>query len=311
MTTVSPAAEVLPRGTAGPRLTALARFELVRFARHPLLLVGAALCAFFTILALRQSAGTVDRMGAPVVALFLGVVSMLVADFLTGSTRRSKEVLSAAPTTDLARTAALCIACLAPVLYAAVWLVLYLTIGVRVWPVHAWLYGAFSHADVTAVLLGQTVVATAGAALLGVAAGRWLHFRGAAVALVVGVIGWVTASDGVFSAGGPAHGTDRVLRLFTPFTDFEVGQLNPDAVDSLTGSPWWYLAWLVTLSGLAATAALLKGARPVARRRLLVTGVILVAGAAVFYGLATFGGLDHVVRSYPDGNPSSLATPSR
>ncbi|MDN5797647.1 MAG: hypothetical protein L0H79_18140 [Intrasporangium sp.] len=88
---------------------------------------------------------------------------------------------------------------------------------------------------------------------------------------------------------------------------------RPDAVRSVVSavasgpsasqtSPWWYLAWLVTLCALAAIAALLKGSEGSTRRRLGRLGAAMLAASVLTYGLAAAGGNSHSVRTYPDGH---------
>ena len=171
-----------------------------------------------------------------------------------------------------------------------------------------WMYGKFSHADVWAVLVGNSVVASVGGTLLGIAAGRWWRFRGSTVALVLAVVVWTIGVVGLFSSEGAPAAWYRWVRLFTPVGYFSNPSPDGTGEDTLTGSPWWYLAWLVTLCALAAIAALLWGSEGQTRRRLVRLGAAALVVSALTYGLAAAGGNSQSVRTYPDGH-SVVLTP--
>ena len=276
-------------------LRPLVRIEARRFVRHPAFLVGLTASVVFTAMTAPTANGDVNS--GFMAAFFIGVVSMLVTYFQTRSARLSREALDASPTSVTQRTTAMCLVCLVPAGFGALWLAsFYLTL--RIWPLEPWVYGTFGPADEFAILLGGSVVACLGGPLLGVAAARWLRFRGAGLVLVVGTVALVMA--GLVEAD---RSTPRNLRMLTPFTFFTNRMINPDAEDSLPGSPWWYLAWLITLCALAVIAALLREAEPPPlAHRLKVAGGVGLAVAATCGLLAMTGGLDQPIRTYPDGH---------
>ena len=147
---------------------------------------------------------------------------MVVTYRQTRSTRSSREALDASPTSITRRVAAMCIACLVPAGFGALWLAsVYLTL--QIWPSERWMHGTFSRADEFAILFGQSVVACLGGPIVGVAAARWLRFRGAALLLVIGMV--LPVSSGArLGASAPALN----LRLLTPFTFFTSNIINPD-----------------------------------------------------------------------------------
>lgn len=292
MSTLTAAPEVPVRRLT---LRPLVLIEVRRFLRHPAFLVGLAACVVFT--ATTAPAANGDVNSGFMAAFFIGVVSMLVAYFQTRSTRPSREALDASPTSVTQRTTAMCIVCLVPAGFGALWLAsFYLTL--QIWPLEPWVYGAFGPADEFAILFGQSVVACLGGPLAGVAAARWLRFRGAGLVLVVGTVALVVA--GLVEAERSASWN---LRMLTPFTYFTNRMIDPDAEDSLPGSPWWYLAWLITLCALAGIAALLREAEaPPLAHRLKVAGGIGLAVALSSGLLAMTGGLDQPIRTFPDGH---------
>lgn len=286
-------------------LSSLARLELLRLARHPACLVGTGLGIVFTTLGLTDQTNQVssDALGLPVVAATVGLGSMLAAFSITRSFDRADELVEVTPVSRTTRTAAICVTAVVPALLASLWLVLYY--GFTPAPIAApeWMYGTFSHADIAAVLLTQSVVAAVGGTLLGVVAGRWWGFRGASAALVLGVVVWTIGVLAVFSSGDSAPPAwSRWVRLFTPVGYFTSTTQFNTSVDSLTGSPWWYLVWLLTLCALAVVAALLWRSEGVTRHRVIRAGAVALALSVLSYGLAVSGGQSQPVRTFPDGH---------
>src|SRR6476469_8145256 len=199
--TPPPAPHVGHRNPLGP----LARIEARRLARHPMFLVGTALGVVFTAMALNEQAHQVtsDSMSLPVVALTVGVASMITAYHLTRSFHGAGELLEASPTSVTTRTAALCLMAGVPALVASAWLVLYYAIGPSGLSAPEWMYGPLSHAAIAAVLVENSVATVVGGTLLGIAAGRWWRFRGASAVLVLAVVVWTI---GVLGAFGTTEG---------------------------------------------------------------------------------------------------------
>lgn len=300
---------LVPGGGHRTSFGVLARLETARLARHPLFVAGTMFGIFATFMTLNEADQVAaDSLSLPVVALTVGLPAMIVGYLLTRSFHGASELTEAAPTPLTARTGALCFMVVVPALVASGWLVLYYAFTPPSLRVPAWVYGMFSHADIASVLVGNSVMAAAGGTLLGVAAGRWWQFRGAAVVLLVGVTVWTIGVLGLFSSGeGGVAPWQRWVRLFTPVGYFTSAAPSDISVSSLTGSPSWYLVWLVTLCALAAVAALLWRAEGPTRRRLIRLGAIVLVLSAVAYGLAASGGLSQVVRTYPDGHSVVLA----
>jgi hypothetical protein len=282
---------------------ALARIETARLARHPAFVGGTLFGLVSTALAISEEGDQVtgNALGLPVVALTVGLGAMLAAYRLTRSFDRADELVEAAPTSRTTRTAALCLMTLLPCLVASAWLVFYYGFTPASLDAPEWMYGVFSHSEIATVIVGNSVVAAAGATLLGVAAGRWWRFRGASVVLLILVALWTLMVMSVFSGEDTAPPAwHRWVRLFAPLSGFTTVSENTDSVVSLTGSPWWYFAWLLTLCALAGLAALLWRSEGETRRRLVRVGGALIAVSLVTYVLAASGGLSQPLRTYPD-----------
>ena len=294
-----------PRGGYRSPFAALARIEAWRFARHPMFLVGTALGVVFTAMALNEQAHQVtsDSLSLPVVALTVGVASMITAYHLTRSFHGAGELLEASPTSVTTRTTALCLMAGVPALVASAWLVLYYAISPSALSAPEWMYGPLSHTAIAAVLVENSVATAVGGTLLGIAAGRWWRFRGASAVLVLAVVIWTIGVLGAFSTTeGAPPAWFRWVRLFAPVGYFSSASADYVTVTSLTGSPAWYLVWVITLCGLAAVAALLWRSEGRTRRRLVRIGAVTLVLSVIAYGLASATGLSQPVRSYPDGH---------
>ena len=277
-------------------LAALTRYEMRRYARHPLFPLGVGLTALTCYLYLHTA--LTDPGGLPgYPALFLGVFGIAIGFRLTQSTRNAEEVLDVAPTSPQLRTGALCLAALVPFAVGALTLA---AILIFQQPAGPWTYGTFGPSDQFAMLAGQVPVAALGGPLLGIAAARWVRFAWALPALVVLVGVWVVVVNGV-AATYPNPLGAVLLRMLTPYTYFLTLDHQPQQVETWRGSPWFFLGWQLCLCALAATVALRHDAGPSWRPPLQVIMVAVGLVAVAMYLLAATGGLDHAVATHPDG----------
>lgn len=267
---------------------ALARIEAKRYAKHPLFLVGAVLATMFSA----GEFGPEELDYHVIPSFFIGVLGIVVAARLTASTERSAQLVDAAPVTQTARTAAMCLACAVPAATGLAIVVMHRLFVIHE-PIPALLYGTYGPTDRFVISVVVPVIACAGGPLLGVAVARWLRFPGAALLAVIAVLFWSN-----ITAYGPAQMSSllpgsmdsaslfaRVLHMFTPYTAFISGNGDGEhpttVMTSFTGSPGWFAVWTLALCGLAATAALWRGAAGEARRTIGRTFVALVAVALV------------------------------
>jgi hypothetical protein len=303
MSTVVAAAPVVSSSV----LARLARIEAARYAKHPLFLLG-----FVLALACSGTYGPVELDHQVVPAFFLGVLGIMVATRLVAGSERSAPVIDAAPVSETLRTAALCLACLVPGA-AGVVVVLFHRVLVLANPPGAYEYAGYDAFDRFLITLVIPVVACVGGPLLGVVVGRWLRFRGAALLAVVVVCLWSSTCAYISQDLEGASLTSRLLHLLTPYTSFLETNSNggaPTLVTSFTGSPFWFLVWTVALCGLAATAALLRGADGAVRRTVLgwFAGSAVVAVVALVLGVTT--GAQTLVQYTPDGASPVVPTSS-
>jgi hypothetical protein len=268
---------VSPALTRSARLPLAAR-ELRRFAVNPLFLLGVALTAFSAWGAQRSVVTSVDTFDA-YPAIFLGGFGMMAAEWLTRSTDRGAEVTAVAPLSLPARTAASCAIAVLPGLLGVAALVAVL----RYQPLAGdWVWGDFDSAGHWSMLVSLFVLPALGGPLLGVALARWVRFPGISLVVFLFLYGWVTLT--VFLAmGHPEALLTRMLRLLSPFTFFS---LIPDAdVVTLSGVPWCFPFWQLSLCAVAVTAAMLRGAEGAARRRIRTGLIVALVTAAAFYAM--------------------------
>ncbi|MFZ2014144.1 MAG: hypothetical protein WAV00_10010 [Nocardioides sp.] len=282
-------------------LLRLARIEALRYARHPLFVIGLLLA-----LASSGTYGPVELDHQVVPAFFIGVFGIVVASRLTTSTDTSRPVVAAAPVVEPVRTAALCLACAVPA-SAGLLVVVVHRILVQADPPQSYEYAGYGATDRLWITIAIPVVACAGGPLLGVLVGRWLRFPGATVLAVLAVLLWSQVG-----AYYPAQRLDseslfaRTLHLFTPYTAFletnAGSNAPPTLVTAYTGSAFWFLVWTVALCVMAASAAIARGATGRLRRVVVrwFAAAVAVAAAALILGVST--GADHLVYYTPDGH---------
>ena len=295
------------RATRAPSLLLpLARIEAVRYVKHPVFIVGFLICAAL-------SAGQIGPMELDwlvMPAFFIGILGIVVGARLTRSTDTSSPVISSAPVPTSVRTAALCLACLVP---AAAGLVL--AVWHRLWvvltdPVPDFYYGTYDTVDRQVITIVLPVIVSFGGPLLGVAVGRWLRFPGAGLLALVTTLGWAQYASYI-DLGNPPSGAARVLHMLTPYTAWANtdgdGEHEITVIRSLTGSPTWFAMWALCLCGLAAVAAIWRGAEDAVRRRLVSSAAVLLVVALVSLTLAVTGGNDRLYDTDEQGTTPSPA----
>lgn len=235
---------VTPRGT-GVAVLRLARAEGRRVVLHPAFL---ALLGMFAVVGVNGVllGEALDRYYLPLV--------FFAANLIASSARRSgtEELLAAAPVSGQARTAAVCLAVLAPTVLA----------GVAAAALYTVTYGGtdLEKALTIAELLAVPACALGGG-LLGVAVARWLPWPGAPLAVMVALVAWSGAAQ------------EKANWIWTsPWTTAH-GWLDHPAV--LDGSQAWHAVYLAGLAMSAGFAALLRHRSH--RAALLATSALVAA----------------------------------
>ena len=224
-------------------------------------------------------------------AAAIGVLGLVAMAMMTRASRTLSRAAGAAPVPERTQTAALALACLLPFGVGIAWVVWAL------WAAHHYPVPAngfpFGHQSASwkfAILFSAGAVSTLGGPLLGIVIGRWFPQRGAAPLSAVVLVAAVIIMQGLFE---PL----RRIRVIMPWTSWggpfgTTGDSNRTVV--LTGSPQWWVAYLVSLCALATVAALWHD--PEARTpRLRIVAAVLIVAAVVTCLLAMFTGLGHTL----------------
>jgi hypothetical protein len=276
----------------------LARKEIIRYASHPLFLVGTALVALTSIGQPDRAMSSLSNVVVP--AAGIGLVGLLVMSSLTRSSDEIAESIGAPVVGERTRTLALACALVVPLTAGLAWL-LWAILAYQHWPPtpnglpfggvgDAWAYS-------TAVALG--LIPALGGPILGLVLGRWVRRRGAAPIFAVIVVAETIMMQGLFE---PL----RYLRNVAPWTypggPFGVpGDANRMLI--FTGSQQWYCAYLLALCGLGVVLALLHD-REQPRDKLVVTlAVIAVLAVATSVLSITTGVQDTMINPLPSGKP--------
>jgi len=279
-------------------LPTLARKEVGRYARHPAFLLGALLTALASI---GPPDDRMSSLGAVIVpAAGIGLFGLVVMASLARSGDRIAGAAGTVATDQRTRTLALAAALVVPLTVGLVWF------GWAVWAYRTWPpptgglpFGGVGDAWVYSVLFALGVVSCVGGPVLGLVIARWLPMRGAAPVAVVLLVLVTILMQGLFAATRP-------FRLVMPWTYFGgpigiAGDRNRMLI--LTGSPQWYVGYLVLLCAAGVVLALLRDdERP--RGRLLVVLATVTLGALVCCVLASTMGVEAtMVNPVPSGSP--------
>jgi len=271
-----------------PALTTLARKEIVRYLRHPVFLAGLALTILVSLFVDGTSSTVLDGLGP---AAGLGLFGLIVMASLTKSSDRAAAAAGSVASDERTRTLALASAVVVPFGFALLWFVRSVLIynssppDAKTVP-----FGPVSDAYIYMVMFDQGVLAAVGGPLLGLVIARWIPRRGATPVAVVVMVLVTILLQGIFES-------TRSFREFWPWTHF----YGPMGVDGdgdrwvvLTGSPYWYGAYLVALCIIGVLVALYRDHEsPRGNLRNAIIGVAVVA--AVLCVLAMTGGYDETL----------------
>lgn len=245
----------------------LASVHARRYARHPLFLIGFLIALGYTIWDIADDPNLDPNRDGGLhfyAAFLIGVLGLIVAYRLTRTEDRAMALFPSAPTSQTTRTLALCLSCLVPAVAGTV-ILLVAVVGWQVGePTYLQLwFDAMAPAEFVAWAITSTTVASLGGPLLGVAVGRWWRFPGAGVVVAILLVAVAVQLNilGQEFADSPTLLT-RALWLASPWviwldtaasTGFTGNELGP-------GSPMGHVIYTIGLCGLAAWAAVIKGA---------------------------------------------------
>ena len=277
----------LPSQPLAPTVWQLARIEGMRMLRHPIVLVGLALSAAFTIVLERNNVGG-GYFAVTGPGMLPLLVSLVAANLAALRSRRSDtdELYASLPSPVRARTLAQ--------LAALAWLAAGAAVFVGVF------YAAFGGIDdgFVVTLGGETAVpsvaelaqgplALATVAALGIALARWIPFLPAAPVVAAGLV--------VFSLPATTWNLQSGWVWFLPLVnaaETPPGSSFPCASSGeamawcgepafLTGSAAWHIVYLAGLGVAFAAAALLRDDRRPSTVALAGAGIAVAVAAGV------------------------------
>lgn len=258
-------AATLPSDTPPARcvVLAIARFELFRLVRHPLVLVAAAASLVLLWLDVVDAAPVLDRDSVLLAGRLLPFAAVIVVVAHGLATRsghaQTTEFLDSLPTRTGARIVGEGLAGIGPVALALLVLatgMAYLAVGE---PIGTWQWLELAVAPLVVAL----------AHVFGLALGQWLAARVTSVVTVIGLLYLQAWADPAVDAA-----VTPILSALAPYHALLGGQpyiWQPRA-------PGAKLVWLFALGGMLLVGAVLRRQRS---RQLLVAGVTAVAVAVV------------------------------
>jgi hypothetical protein len=270
-------------------LAQLAVLEMRRYARHPLFIIGTLITVASSISRPDQRTSSYFYVIVPAAAL--GVLGLVAMASLTRTSHKLSASAGAPPVPERAQTAALALAAAVPFGVGLVWFA-WAVWAAGHWPTLAagFPFGPVGASWKLALLFALGALPALGGPLLGLVIGRWLPQRGVAPLAAVLLVAATIVMQGLFE---PL----RRIRVVMPWTFFggPIGIKGDDMRTLiLSGSPQWYVAYLLCLCALAVVAAL--GHDPQARsRRWKIIGSLLLAAAVVTCLLAMWTGIDHTI----------------
>jgi hypothetical protein len=298
---MSSAAVASPARIAAPmaHVPALARLEILRYARHPLFLLGVAGNLFLCLTGPSDSDLAMSSLGFAIApAALFGVFGIVIMASLT---RRSDTMTVAAgvvPVPERTRSLALVAACLVPFAAGIAWWVWALwAFNEKPPTANGFPFGPVAGDDVWvgALLFGEGPMASLGGPLLGILVARWIGSRAAPILTAVGVIAFCITMQGGF---------DEIqrIRVISPWTYFggPAGVAgDPERMVLYTGSPYWWVLYLVCLCALGVIGILLHD-REQPRRGLIRIAAVVGVVAVITVLLAMWTGTpDRLVNPLP------------
>lgn len=272
------AAESLPTVTVAepgrPPWVELARIEVRRYFGRPAFLIGLAL-TYAALLPYLDGDEPTDELSMIAPAALLGMVGISVSAHRVWASDRCAEAAGPTPLVQASRTIGHLAACLVPFL-AGLGFVLVTLLRARSVPtVHGGYAEVMSDAWVAAVWLALGAVSCLGGPVLGVVVARKTKRAAAPIVTTVGLVVAVIVFQGLFE---PL----RRVRVVLPWTYWG----GPFGIDGdpqrsvvLTGSPGWWLTYLIVLCAIGAVVAVRTDVE--ARSARSRTALIVLAGLAV------------------------------
>lgn len=301
MTTTTPTASagLADRTSARPAWLLLARIEMIRYARRPAFLFGAAL-TLAALLPYLDPAEPVDELSMIAPAALIGLIGITLSAQRVWASDRCADAAGPTPVPVATRTLAHLAACLVPstvgLVFVTVSYARYLTDP----PPAAGYATLMSNGWVLAVWFALGAVSCLGGPILGVLITRLTDRRAAPILISAGLVALVIVFQGLFE---PL----RRVRVVMPWTYWG----GPFGIDGdpqrsivLSGSPHWWLAYLLVLCAIAALVALGQDHTWRSPRKGIALAALVVIAVLTCVAAMWTGTPDTVVNPLP-GNGTS------
>jgi hypothetical protein len=259
-----------------PSLATLARKEIANYLRHKLYWVGTGLLAAVSVVGLvgpdDQWSTTGDGL-AP--AALLGVLGIVVMAGLTRNSDRAAEAAGTISVDQGTRTLALASAVVVPFATGLLWYVA-AVVGYQLHPpaASAVPFGDVTDTFVYANMFEQGVMSTLGGPILGLVIARWWPRRWVAPVAAVVIVLVTMVMQPLFDWAA----SWRHVWVWIHFVAPHGVEGDADRAVQLSGSPYFYIAYLLSLCVLGVLVALYKD--PEGDRARLRTQIVVVAALA-------------------------------
>jgi hypothetical protein len=300
MTTTTPAqSAAIDPSSVTPAWLVLARIEMIRYARRPAFLFGAML-TLAALLPYLDPAEPVDELSMIAPAALIGLIGITLSAQRVWASDRCVDAAGSTPVPVATRTLAHLAACLVPftvgLVFVAISYARYLTD-----PPPANGYAALmSDGWVLAVWFALGAVSCLGGPVLGVLIARMTDRRAAPILISVGLVAVAIVFQGLFE---PL----RRIRVITPWTYWG----GPFGIDGdpqrslvFTGSPQWWVVYLVLLCALTALVALRHDQAWRSRRNGIALGALVVIAGLTCLAAMWTGTPDTIVNPLPGDGTS-------
>lgn len=282
-----------------PTLRVLARIELASYARQPGFVIG-ALLTYAALLPYLDPDEPTDELSMIAPAALIGLVGITVSARRVWASDRCAAAAGATPVPEGTRTAAHLIACLLPFAAGLGFVALTWLRHLDV-PAPAWGYTALMSDDwIASVWLALGAVSCLGGPILGVVVARTTRWPAAPIITSIALVAAAIVLQGLF----PPLRRIRVLMPFTYWGGPFGTDGDPQRSLVFSGSPQWWLAYLLVLCAIGALVALRRD--PELRARTSpVWPWLLGAAAVVTCLLAMWTGVpETIVNPVPGDGPS-------
>ncbi|MGA9277179.1 hypothetical protein [Ilumatobacter sp.] len=282
-----------------PAWSDLARIELGRYLRRPVFIIG-VLLTYAALLPYLDADEPVDELALIAPAALIGLLGISTSTLRVWASDRCARVAGPTPVTEATRTTAHLTACLLPFV-AGCGFVAITFIRFHTNPPPPNGYAALmSDSWVAAVWFGTGAISCLGGPILGVVIARQATWRAAPIVASVGIVALCIVFQGLFA---PL----RRIRVVMPWTYWG----GPFGIEGdserslvLSGSPQWWLAYLVALCAIGALVAI-RHDRERRQRGTTVAMRVLVAAAICGCLLAMWTGVgDTIVNPIPGSGTS-------